>query len=307
MRVLHAKTPRPLDLLAIGSQVHIAAACSAFGVRGNVDVWDLASGKHMTTGAPETVSDLAFTHGGLSALVVEQGHLIAFDVVNELRLDKCEPRHILPRFAMSADGSRLLSWEGPFDGGGAICLVAESDLRFHRAWSEHSHGRGRFDVAAIDPNGAKAAFVEKSTSSTGRSVLTLSVRNAGTGSEYTSTVLDPTTRVEQLQFSADSTKLLARKSGRVVQVFDAETGRPAGELVHPGRPYLSGMAVHPNGTVACSRNNGTVCLWNLERCELVRTLDWKLGKLVSVAFAPDGTVGAAGTEDGRVVVWDVDA
>ena len=66
------------------------------------------------------------------------------------------------------------------------------------------------------------------------------------------------------------------------------------------------MAVHPGGTVACSRNNGTVCLWDLENGELVRTLDWKLGKLVSVAFSPDGSVGAAGTEDGQVVVWDVD-
>jgi WD40 repeat protein len=89
-------------------------------------------------------------------------------------------------------------------------------------------------------------------------------------------------------------------------VFDAATGQPAGELVHPGRNYVTGMAVHPSGTVACSRTNGTVCLWDLARGELVRTLDWKLGKLVSVAFAPDGAVGAAGTEDGRVVVWDVD-
>ena len=44
-----------------------------------------------------------------------------------------------------------------------------------------------------------------------------------------------------------------------------------------------------------------------ELVELVRTLDWKLGKLVSVAFAPDGSIGAAGTEDGKIVVWDVDS
>jgi WD40 repeat protein len=112
--------------------------------------------------------------------------------------------------------------------------------------------------------------------------------------------------VEQVVFSADGETLLARSRGRVVKLFDAATGAPAGELVHRGRPYVTGVAVHPNGTVACSRTDGTVCLWNVATRQLVRTLDWKLGKLVSVAFAADGTIGAAGTEDGRVVVWDVD-
>src|SRR5262249_10925806 len=106
--------------------------------------------------------------------------------------------------------------------------------------------------------------------------------------------------------SADSSKLLARSASRSVKVFDVASGQPVGELVHPGRPYVTGMAVQPNGTVACSRTNGTVCFWNLEKRELVRTLDWKLGKLVSVAFSPDGTIGAAGTGSGQVVVWDVD-
>ncbi len=34
--------------------------------------------------------------------------------------------------------------------------------------------------------------------------------------------------------------------------------------------------------------------------------NWKLGPFQSVAYSPDGTVGAAGSEDGRIVVWDVD-
>ncbi|MFO0824569.1 MAG: WD40 repeat domain-containing protein [Gemmataceae bacterium] len=91
-----------------------------------------------------------------------------------------------------------------------------------------------------------------------------------------------------------------------MSIFDAIKGKAIGELLHPGPSHVTGMAMHPNGTVACSRNNGTVCLWNLDKRAIVRTLDWKLGKLVSVAFSPDGNIGAAGTEDGQVVVWDVD-
>jgi WD40 repeat protein len=39
---------------------------------------------------------------------------------------------------------------------------------------------------------------------------------------------------------------------------------------------------------------------------VVHKWNWKLGPLRSVAYSPDGTLGAAGSEDGRVVVWDVD-
>jgi WD40 repeat protein len=33
---------------------------------------------------------------------------------------------------------------------------------------------------------------------------------------------------------------------------------------------------------------------------------WSVGALESVAYSPDGTLGAAGSADGRVVVWDVE-
>jgi WD40 repeat protein len=112
--------------------------------------------------------------------------------------------------------------------------------------------------------------------------------------------------VQQLAFTADGSKLLARTESRTVQLFDAATGAPAGELVHPGRPYVTAMAVHPRGPVACARTNGTVTFWDADKREQLRTLDWKAGRLVSVAFSPDGALAAAGTEDGKIVVWDVD-
>ena len=93
---------------------------------------------------------------------------------------------------------------------------------------------------------------------------------------------------------------------RTVQMFDAVSGARAGELVHRGRPFVTAVAVHPCGSVACARTDGTVTFWDADRLEAIRTLDWKAGKLVSLAFSPDGTLAAAGTEDGKVVVWDVD-
>lgn len=119
--------------------------------------------------------------------------------------------------------------------------------------------------------------------------------------------LDPASPVLQLAFTADGSKLVVLTDSRTVQLFNTTTGAAAGELVHPGRSYVTGIAVHPRGPVACARTNGTVTFWDADARQQLRTLDWKAGRLVSVAFSPDGALAAAGTEDGKMVVWDVDA
>jgi len=68
------------------------------------------------------------------------------------------------------------------------------------------------------------------------------------------------------------------------------------------------FAFHPNGkTVAVIHGGPTlVKVYDVGALQQVHRWSWGLGPLRSVAYSPDGTVGAAGSEDGRVVVWDVD-
>ena len=49
-----------------------------------------------------------------------------------------------------------------------------------------------------------------------------------------------------------------------------------------------------------------VTVYDVETLKPVHKWNWKLGPLRSVAYSPDGTVGAASSEDRRIVVWDVD-
>jgi WD40 repeat protein len=49
-----------------------------------------------------------------------------------------------------------------------------------------------------------------------------------------------------------------------------------------------------------------VKFFDAETGELLRKFQWKLGPLRCVAFSPDGTLAAAGSEDGKIVVWDMD-
>jgi hypothetical protein len=58
--------------------------------------------------------------------------------------------------------------------------------------------------------------------------------------------------------------------------------------------------------LALAGRDGTLLLWDVAAGRLARGLDWGIGELYSVAFAPDGMTGAVGGEGGQVVVWDVE-
>jgi WD40 repeat protein len=73
------------------------------------------------------------------------------------------------------------------------------------------------------------------------------------------------------------------------------------------RSRLTGVAFHPSGKfLAVASNDRTVKLYDTATWKPVKTLTWDIGRLRSVCFSPDGTLAAAGSDTGKVVVWDVD-
>jgi WD40 repeat protein len=99
--------------------------------------------------------------------------------------------------------------------------------------------------------------------------------------------------------SADAAKLL---------VVDLSGDPPAHRtLPSGGRKYFTGVAFHPSGRyLAATNNDATVRLYDTETWRVVRSFAWEAGRLRSVAFSPDGMLAAAGSDTGKVVVWDVD-
>src|SRR5262249_39753174 len=82
---------------------------------------------------------------------------------------------------------------------------------------------------------------------------------------------------------------------------------PRQTIPNTANRHFTGIAFHPSGRyLAATSNDETVKLYDTTTWELARTFTWKIGRMRSIAFSPDGTLAAAGGDKGKVVVWDVD-
>jgi WD40 repeat protein len=254
------------------------------------------------------VSSVAFTHNGEELLF---GDLIEITVQTlATGLSRAGPvaEYGNPEFARCPDGDQLLVAEFDLKIMSIDLLsfwMMLGDRNYQQLWKDGPYQWKVFKTPAVGPSAKRVAVSVREGHDHPRQ--SIQVRDGGTGKVLHDIPHDAADPVQQLVFTADGTKLLARFLDHTVKVFDVATGQPAGELVHPRRSFVTGLAVHPDGkAIATSRNDGKVWFWDPMTFRPLTTFDWKLGKLVSVAFAPDGSIAAAGTEDGQVVVWDVD-
>ena len=78
-------------------------------------------------------------------------------------------------------------------------------------------------------------------------------------------------------------------------------------VVSDNKKHFTGIAFHPSGRyLAATSNDATVKLYDTTTWKIIHTFTWKIGRLRSVVFSPEGTLAAAGSEMGEIMVWDVD-
>jgi WD40 repeat protein len=82
---------------------------------------------------------------------------------------------------------------------------------------------------------------------------------------------------------------------------------PLASLRNDTRAEFTDIAFHPSGRyLAATSNDATVKLYDTTTWEVARAFTWDIGRMRSIAFSPDGMLAAAGSDKGKVVVWDVD-
>ena len=117
----------------------------------------------------------------------------------------------------------------------------------------------------------------------------------------------PGRTVHQQLFSPDGAYLVIR-GGPSLLVWNAHdfTQKPR-KVPISQRGHCTGIAFHPSGKyLAATSNDATVKLYDTATWDVARTFTWDIGRMRSIAFSPDGALAAAGSDTGKVVVWDVD-
>ncbi len=99
---------------------------------------------------------------------------------------------------------------------------------------------------------------------------------------------------------------IAAASGTRLWAYNARTGEVAARLSLPRKYYQDIAFTADSRFLAGVSNEKTVKVYDTASWKLCHELAWEIGQLKSVAFSPDGMLGAASGDKKKIVVWDID-
>jgi WD40 repeat protein len=170
-------------------------------------------------------------------------------------------------------------------------------------WSVRLSGGTYFPVRFFLA-GDRLVNVERNPDGPERHVIV--TRDAASGREI-SRIPTPQYGPDHLAITPDG-RLLAALDQWSVLVWDlSRPEKPVAEMTLWTNRCLTGLDFDPSGRLlAVTCNDETVRLYDTATWGVARQFAWDVGRMRSVAFSPDGSRAAAGSDIGRVVVWDVD-
>lgn len=162
-----------------------------------------------------------------------------------------------------------------------------------------------WDIDAVGRGERAAGFLDGGAKFVTAGERKITVRDTATGAvlstvRYTAeTALNPTV-------SADGTRFAVRSSSQFY-LYDVATWTVKQQLATETRPYVA-FTYHPTRPLlaAIMRGQTLVKFLDADTMKVTHKFNWRAGDMYAVCFSPDGTLCAAGSQKGKVVVWDVD-
>lgn len=310
---------KPVEALAFSPDaMKLYAVYEGFSVV--THVWDLAAHTSVRFGAKGNwvYGEFAVHPGGRWVFCRYNATGSAVDLTNG-RTRPIDISDLWDHIAIAPDGSRIVTLGGT--------LVSVSPLR----WTACLHG---WKLSKIGPRREwqrkapanavpnQVVFVGNDTLVTADAVPPRSPGRTAVPRQFTVRSVtngNPRTtfggvrrenRCPQLLGSPDGKHFVARR-GQALRVWDATDWKKRPRVIagkddkeqtprraacfHPALPYF-----------LLANHGPSVLVFDTITWKVVRRWNWKAGNLEAVAVAPDGSLAAAGSTRGAIVVWDLD-
>ncbi|MFM8271007.1 MAG: WD40 repeat domain-containing protein [Gemmata sp.] len=300
MRVLKTGQGKVLDLAVCPDSRAVAAALYDAGVL----LWNLDS----PTGTPVRLEDdmmnyfggLGFSADGRRVFWTTKDGETAYD--RDSRTTSHEPR--APGLLLSADRTKAVA---------NVRYPAHTLSGWHlkegewiRQWQMSTRDQSAERVA-LAPAGDRFAVLTRPTDGPRwwQQPLRLEVRDAA-NANLLATGTYTYSYAANLHFHPGGEQV-AGINGMTLLAWAVPAGGGPRLTRNDSRKHFTALAYHPDGRrLFVTSNDETVHVFDTVTLDRVGRYTWQLDKLNAVALSPDGTLAAAGSANGDVVVWDLD-
>jgi WD40 repeat protein len=289
----------------------VAMAVSVSPPQRSLELWDVATGKLIHTLPARGAEHMAFSQNGTLVVGTPDGLNVADFEKGQLApiIERLSPIGEPPWrvVALSTDGTYVLS-------GGPMLTILDVKTKREVHLQDPSYVL-RLKSLAVSPDGAHVltgglasthilnGFDQHQVVEPGHNAI--SWWDAATGRLIRTSRLTPGEEVAALAFSPEGVMAVS-SSPSSLTLWSTSTGKRIRSI------YVGGGALVPripiglsaDGSHLVTASGNKVLLWDSATATTPRSFEGDARPVFSVAISPDGTQVAAGSEDGKVRIWD---
>lgn len=253
---------------------------------------------------PVAVNHLCFSPDGLT-LFAGNDQICAFNLTDRTATRLTIPAYATLRFGVSLGGDHLIVAENPRGTEQTRLTVWATDSLSQPVSEVISASYVRMPPIFL-PDGDRFILLEDNRQQLRQWEFRRVHRSINTGTVLNRS--DPLVDVPELAAMSTDGQMLACQTRQVIRIYPTDgPWRDVPTISNDNQKHFTGVTFHPNNKyLAATSNDATVKLYDTTTWDVVRTFTWDIGRMRSIAFSPEGTLAAAGSDKGKVIVWDVD-